>query len=486
MSTHNSRQPAFAQHVRVSSTEDVSYSLPSTGSAGTNDVIQTIVTGRKCWKTIKGKGEVVWPPYLEAALIEGLEKYRPVETRSTRALGRYPMRNKFISDYIYDATGKRRTPKQVGSRLQQLRDTCEGKRILKLLASRSTEAAKAEEQNKKCSAARSRSKSPPPSPPTEYVPIDVLPSNVAWSTTDIGAIPCPGSSGASTSASSTGNALHIPRPLRAINPTVTFKSGSPLSAQSSFRVLQNGSVVHTETSDLELCSSSCMPAAEFPSDMECTFLYSTTLVPGFWSQLCDCLDLSPYSIVQDIIPSPAQKDSGSASSPASQQVMLSIVYTFNVHNTRMVTTPRSPTSSLSAGPEADHLSFSSSSTPELGGEFDDMFNSLARQQVSGFVPPPIQTPSYVASSYDAPPDLIRDGEEGYNSLPQSPLDYAFPTSITSGMMAGDPAAVLPQTICRSYLDETQVMSAHPSCFNDGIGYSVTPMLSGMSYQTFCS
>ena len=38
------------------------------------------------------------------------------------------MRNKFISDYIFKVTGKRRTPKQVGSRLQQLRDTAEGKR----------------------------------------------------------------------------------------------------------------------------------------------------------------------------------------------------------------------------------------------------------------------------------------------------------------------------------------------------------------------
>lgn len=38
------------------------------------------------------------------------------------------MRNKFISDYIFNVTGKRRTPKQVGSRLQQLRDTAEGKR----------------------------------------------------------------------------------------------------------------------------------------------------------------------------------------------------------------------------------------------------------------------------------------------------------------------------------------------------------------------
>ena len=36
------------------------------------------------------------------------------------------MRNRFISDYIYKITGKSRTPKQVGSRLQQLRCICKG------------------------------------------------------------------------------------------------------------------------------------------------------------------------------------------------------------------------------------------------------------------------------------------------------------------------------------------------------------------------
>jgi len=36
----------------------------------TQDVFQSIVKGRKSWKTIRG-GEVVWPPELEAALIEG-------------------------------------------------------------------------------------------------------------------------------------------------------------------------------------------------------------------------------------------------------------------------------------------------------------------------------------------------------------------------------------------------------------------------------
>ena len=55
-----------------------------------------------------------------------LEKYHPetVGSKSDTILGRFPMRNRFISDYIFEATGKRRTPKQVGSRLQQLRDTC--------------------------------------------------------------------------------------------------------------------------------------------------------------------------------------------------------------------------------------------------------------------------------------------------------------------------------------------------------------------------
>jgi hypothetical protein len=45
----------------------VNYSLQN---PRTEDVFQSIVKGRKSWKTLKG-GEVVWPPELEAALIEG-------------------------------------------------------------------------------------------------------------------------------------------------------------------------------------------------------------------------------------------------------------------------------------------------------------------------------------------------------------------------------------------------------------------------------
>jgi transcriptional enhancer factor len=135
---------SLSDFVRMSAVDDLSYPLACDDR--TRDAVNTIVSGRKSWKTLKGKGEAVWPPYLEAALIEGpsapslpppltdppllsaLDKYRPETSRSTRSLSRFPNRNRFISDYIYHVTGKRRTAKQVGSRLQQLRDTCGGKR----------------------------------------------------------------------------------------------------------------------------------------------------------------------------------------------------------------------------------------------------------------------------------------------------------------------------------------------------------------------
>jgi len=141
---------SLSDFVRMTAVDDLSYPLACDDR--TRDAVNTIVSGRKSWKTLKGKGEAVWPPYLEAALIEGapspqlpltflslprlnlsffspaLDKYRPETSRSTRSLSRFPNRNRFISDYIFHVTGKRRTAKQVGSRLQQLRDTCGGKR----------------------------------------------------------------------------------------------------------------------------------------------------------------------------------------------------------------------------------------------------------------------------------------------------------------------------------------------------------------------
>ena len=119
---------------------DLSYQAPASQIAG---MAHTLVTGRKTWKTSKGKNEAVWPAHIEAALFDGksnfqlhnfvtdhvipiaLEKYRPASSGDPKLLRRFPKRNRFISDHIKKVTGKDRTPKQVGSRLQQLRDTCQ-------------------------------------------------------------------------------------------------------------------------------------------------------------------------------------------------------------------------------------------------------------------------------------------------------------------------------------------------------------------------
>jgi len=62
--------PSFlSDFVRMSAVDDLSYPLACDDR--TRDAVNTIVSGRKSWKTLKGKGEAVWPPYLEAALIEG-------------------------------------------------------------------------------------------------------------------------------------------------------------------------------------------------------------------------------------------------------------------------------------------------------------------------------------------------------------------------------------------------------------------------------
>lgn len=110
----------------------------------TQDVFRSVINSRKSYKMLKGATEAVWPPQLEEALLKGIfiisdahpvtliiitgfATYQPEDCRETRILGRFPMRNQFISDYIFQTTGKRRSAKQVGSRLQQLRDTYEGK-----------------------------------------------------------------------------------------------------------------------------------------------------------------------------------------------------------------------------------------------------------------------------------------------------------------------------------------------------------------------
>lgn len=100
---------------------------------------QAVDTGRRTNKFTKSR-EKVWPEELEKALLEGkfksslylifincvaaLAEYRPTSAKDPRRLQRFPRRNRYIADKILEKTGCKRTPKQVGSRLQQLRETC--------------------------------------------------------------------------------------------------------------------------------------------------------------------------------------------------------------------------------------------------------------------------------------------------------------------------------------------------------------------------
>ena len=113
--------------------------------------------------------------------------------------------------------------------------------------------------------------------------------------------------------------------------------------------------------------------------------------------------------------------------------------------------------------------------PELGPEFDDLcvFGSSDTAALSPTLPPTLASSvqhvhhsrysQNVPSAYDAPPDLIRDGDEGYASLPQSPLDFTFPPPPV-GMYPGmptDAANHVPQRFCGNYspVDEPS-LAAH--------------------------
>lgn len=106
-------------------------SMPTSGSSSTMGT-----TGRKTFKTDKKRKEAIWPDYLERWLIQAIKEYAPPPSRSSRGrapFARFPRRNKFISEFILEHSGKKRTAKQVGSRIQQLRQTCRDSDIRELL-----------------------------------------------------------------------------------------------------------------------------------------------------------------------------------------------------------------------------------------------------------------------------------------------------------------------------------------------------------------
>ena len=288
---------------------------------------KAILNGRKCYRMSKDKNEVVWPPHLEAALMKGafhrphpvrqhhgaemdssprsrpgLDKYAPAESKSPRGLTRFPNRNKFIAEFILKETGVVRTAKQVGSRIQQLRDTTAGKSSESPSArSPSPHDAHAPRAVMKAISDRHYEMMHPTRPPPSqdalglagmgmaaadmFLPGEVLLPIVQHAYISVppasAPVPLAGSS-RQTNVQMVGHGVYQwtePRPLGRIDPTVTFKTPSLVQLYSSYRVCCGRQLMHVEgPTFMRLCGDG--------TEADGMFLYSSLLAPGFWDQLC--------------------------------------------------------------------------------------------------------------------------------------------------------------------------------------------------------
>ncbi|KAG5642158.1 hypothetical protein DXG03_003542 [Asterophora parasitica] len=329
---------------------DLGYEAPTNQVAG---MAHTLVTGRKTWKTSKGKNEAVWPAHIEAALFDALEKYRPTSSGDPRLLRRFPKRNRFISDHIYKVTGKARTPKQVGSRLQQLRDTCQepkgiylfvayafeiGANVVQVLAllsrrefptefppeiqTQSLVLRRSESPTPSLSSASTTPASSPftadfpemflrncnlmspvasavilPSPPTVVIDVvsqpshSILPSEPAYLVEFN--LPADGPYPSLTPEQANVRLAHS-GPLSNAVPSVKILSADTLpdAVRSVFCVYLDGLFHHKETADLEV-----LPTVDANGNVQ----YRTKLMPQYWSTLSQGPDLSRYTITQDVM-----------------------------------------------------------------------------------------------------------------------------------------------------------------------------------------
>ncbi|KAJ7733857.1 hypothetical protein DFH07DRAFT_845207 [Mycena maculata] len=256
---------------------------PSLQHSPAQTVLQSVLQARRARKTSQS-GEDVWPVHLEAALLEGLESYVPDDSRETRVLGRFRGRNQFISEYIFSRTGVRRSNKQVGSRLQQLRHCTSDPKLRRLLTP--------------FRPPKSHNRGPcewiptedlhcyPQFPQNGPIWIPILPRNSPDTLS-----PYP----AAHPFQYSGDNLQIispPRPLESITPTITFLSPYPVTAQSQFVVWYRGQAVHTET----------VPLIILMDEPDCGtgFLHRASFVPAYWNTILASPDPSDFIIFQEV------------------------------------------------------------------------------------------------------------------------------------------------------------------------------------------
>ncbi|KAG2122329.1 hypothetical protein DEU56DRAFT_864478 [Suillus clintonianus] len=349
--THPSHHVYKVRYERSSSPSTGSTTSSSCGSGpsrlmlpsqSTEDILRTIMKVRKSWKTLKGHTEPVWPPYLEATMLKGLHEYKPVDSRETQILGRFPMRNRFISEYIYHKTGMYRSSKQIGSRLQQFRDTSEGRELIDSLTrcylstrsefgssrrfslhnhvfegeskspfsylsfdSSSSDSSSTTSSTGSSIYSAEYTHSPPDMPSRQNPPdnrtpvyIDILPESSSFSSSSSSRSRAPSSSTYKPPQGAAAS-LNTPRRMRDIDPTVTFVSPSAFIGKSSYIVLLDGAPIHSEDTKLE-----CVGPYFTGSSGDGPLLYSTALVPKYWETLCKSPDPTVYTIIQDVYRAP--------------------------------------------------------------------------------------------------------------------------------------------------------------------------------------
>ncbi|KAG2142465.1 hypothetical protein DEU56DRAFT_911151 [Suillus clintonianus] len=323
---------------------------PNSPNQNTDEIIRTIMKVRKSWKTLKGNKEPVWPPNLEATMLKGLQEYEPIRSREIRSLGRFPQRNQFISEYIHRKTGKHRSSKQIGSRLQQFRDTSEGRELIESLSrvgssrrvsphNHSFEDASPSPLSSDSSTGDSSSTSSSADssiPSTQYSPAMSLSkrNHIPETRTPVYIDILPESSSFSVSSSPS---LNAPRTIRDIDSTVTFVSPSAVIGKSSYIVLLDGAPIHSEDTKLE-----CVGPYFAGSSGDGPLLYSTALVPKYWETLCKCPDPTVYTIIQDVYRAPDPGTPTTSSGRPRPVVIFSATYHFRYTSVHTHTSSMSP------------------------------------------------------------------------------------------------------------------------------------------------
>ncbi|KAF8972704.1 hypothetical protein BDZ97DRAFT_1913190 [Flammula alnicola] len=308
----------------------------------TQTLSPTSRTGRK---TLKYKRlEPVWSVALEEALLQGLEAYRPSSARDPSLLQRFPRRNKWISDFIFQQTGKTRTAKQVGSRLQQLRETCEDPEIissspfcmhlpLSPLSDRSSPStlstAASVTTSKSFDSLSFQSTSPKATVPRQTkvsVALVIHQLDLYYGchgtppsfTLDLDEHGLAESHSAASSKFTRRVEISTTDQISQWPPTVRFSSVR-LPSSSEYRcvscVYRDGELVYTDTASNKFLRP-------FYDNGFSSITYSTSIVPEYWGTLaCDPNDCCRYKITQHIIPT-----STSTSGRYSEHTLFSIDY----------------------------------------------------------------------------------------------------------------------------------------------------------------